>query len=77
MDIIDLARESGLTVILDGRIGREEYHSVCGSISALSRFAESVSQYAASPDDCAPCATQRSLQSETSSVDGMSRASVN
>ncbi|AXF00957.1 MULTISPECIES: hypothetical protein [Paraburkholderia] len=108
MDIIDLARESGLTVILDGRIGREEYHSVCGSISALSRFAESVSQYAANPDDCAPrrssatnasgqsrrrhngraeisgamgacppCATQRSPQSETGSVDGMSRTSAN
>ncbi|TCG07028.1 hypothetical protein BZM27_22325 [Paraburkholderia steynii] len=77
MDIIDLARESGLTVILDGRIGREEYHSVCGSISALSRFAESVCQYAANPDDISPCATQRSPQFETSSVDGMSRTSVN
>ncbi|BEU25101.1 MULTISPECIES: hypothetical protein [Paraburkholderia] len=77
MDIIDLARESGLTVILDGRIGREEYHSICGSISALSRFAESVCQYAAHPDDCAPCAAQRSLQSETSRVDGMSRTSAN
>jgi len=77
MDIIDLARESGLTVILDGRIGREEYHRVCGSISALSRFAESVSQYAANPDDCAPYATQRSPHSEASSVDGMSRTSAN
>src|SRR5690349_3793855 len=53
MDIIDLARESGLTLILDGRIGRVEYHSVCGSISALSRFAESVCQRTATPDDCA------------------------
>ncbi|MFP3550052.1 hypothetical protein SB861_04955 [Paraburkholderia sp. SIMBA_049] len=77
MDIIDLARESGLTVILDGRIGREEYHSVCGSISALSRFAESVCQYAAHPDDYAPCAMQRSPRFETSSVDGMSRTSAN
>ncbi|ALL68851.1 hypothetical protein K788_0000139 [Paraburkholderia caribensis MBA4] len=90
MDIIDLARESGLTVILDGRIGREEYHSVCGSISALSRFAESVYQRAANPDDCVARqssatgasgqsrrATQRSPQSEASRVDGMSRTSVN
>lgn len=108
MDIIDLARESGLTVILDGRIGREEYHSVCGSISALSRFAESVCQQTANPDErasrlssatnasghsrrrhggraemsgamrpCPPCATQRSPQSEVSSVDGMSRTFAN
>ena len=44
MDIIDMARASGLTVILDGRIGREEYQSVCGSVSALQRFAESLRQ---------------------------------
>ena len=42
MDIIDMARASGLTVILDGRIGREQYQSVCGSVSALQRFAESL-----------------------------------
>lgn len=42
MDIIDMARASGMAVILDGRIGREEYQSVCGSLSALQRFAEAV-----------------------------------
>jgi hypothetical protein len=47
MDIIDLARSSGMAVILDGRIGREEYQSVCGSLSALQRFADAVSHYAA------------------------------
>jgi hypothetical protein len=31
-----------MAVILDGRIGREEYQSVCGSLSALQRFAEAV-----------------------------------
>jgi len=46
MDIIDMARASGLTVILDGRIGREQYQSVCGSVSALQRFAESLRQCA-------------------------------
>ncbi|WP_434110621.1 hypothetical protein [Paraburkholderia caffeinilytica] len=44
MDIIDMARASGMAVILDGRIGREEYQSVCGSLSALQRFAEAVRQ---------------------------------
>jgi hypothetical protein len=42
MNIVDVARASGLVVILDGRIGREEYQSVCGSVSALQRFAEAV-----------------------------------
>jgi hypothetical protein len=36
-----------LAVILDGRIGREEYQSVCGSVSALQRFAEAIRQGAA------------------------------
>ncbi|MCP3725129.1 hypothetical protein M3I53_18685 [Paraburkholderia sp. CNPSo 3272] len=53
MDIIDLARASGLTVILDGRIGREEYQSVCGSVSALQRFAESLCQCPAYGNDSA------------------------
>lgn len=49
MDIIDMARASGMAVTLDGRIGREEYQSVCGSLSALQRFAEAVRQGAAQP----------------------------
>jgi hypothetical protein len=51
MDIIDMARVSGMTVILEGRIGREEYQSVCGSISALQRFAEAVRHCAANQND--------------------------
>ncbi|CAL8476981.1 conserved protein of unknown function (plasmid) [Caballeronia sp. S22] len=42
MDIEKIARDSGLLVVLDGRIGREEYKSVCGSLHALQRFADSV-----------------------------------
>ncbi|REE22373.1 hypothetical protein B0G81_1260 [Paraburkholderia sp. BL6665CI2N2] len=44
MNIIDMARESGMAVILDARIGREEYHSVCGSLSALEKFADAIRQ---------------------------------
>jgi hypothetical protein len=44
MDIIDMARASGMAVLLDGRIGREEYRSVCGSLSDLQRFADAVRQ---------------------------------
>ncbi|TDN62599.1 hypothetical protein [Paraburkholderia sp. BL10I2N1] len=42
MNVIELARESGMAVILDGRIGREEYQSVCCSLSALQRFADAL-----------------------------------
>jgi hypothetical protein len=48
MNIIEMARESGMAVILDARIGREEYHSVCGSLSALQKFADAIRQTPAS-----------------------------
>ena len=54
MNIVDMAHASGFAVILDGRIGREEYQSVCGSVSALQRFAEAVRQDAASQRESAP-----------------------
>jgi hypothetical protein len=53
MNIVDMARASGFAVILDGRIGLEEYQSVCGPVSALQRFAEAVSQSAASQRESA------------------------
>jgi hypothetical protein len=42
VNIIELAKESGMAVLLDGKIGREEYVSVSGSLAALARFAEAV-----------------------------------
>jgi hypothetical protein len=42
MDIVKLAKDAGMLVVLDGRIGREEYRSVYGSIHALRRFAEAL-----------------------------------
>jgi hypothetical protein len=42
MDIVKLARSSGLQILLDARIGRETYHSVSGSLSSLQRFADAV-----------------------------------
>jgi hypothetical protein len=50
MDIVDLARASGMAVLLEARIGREEYKSVSGSLSALQRFADAVRHAAASQD---------------------------
>ncbi|SFU26747.1 hypothetical protein SAMN05192563_106814 [Paraburkholderia aspalathi] len=42
MDMVKIARESGLAIVLDGKIGREEYTSVSGSMTALLRFGEAV-----------------------------------
>ncbi|MCO4878285.1 hypothetical protein VOI32_03355 [Paraburkholderia caribensis] len=46
MDILKIAENSGLLVTLDGKIGRQEYQSVYGSITALSRFANAILEYA-------------------------------
>ena len=39
MDIVEIATQSGMLVILDGRIGQQEYRSVHGSLQSLQRFA--------------------------------------
>ena len=41
-DLIELARESGMAVLLDATIGREQYVSVSGSLASLARFADAV-----------------------------------
>jgi hypothetical protein len=48
MDIERIASDSGMQVVLDGRIGRAEYKSVYGSLQALQRFANSVRELVAS-----------------------------
>lgn len=42
MDILKIAANSGMQVTLDGRIGRQEYRSVVGSLQALQRFADNL-----------------------------------
>jgi hypothetical protein len=42
VDIERIASDAGMQVVLDGRIGREEYKSVYGSLQAHQRFADSV-----------------------------------
>jgi hypothetical protein len=37
-----MAQKSGMTILLDGRIGQEAYTSVSGSTDALQRFAHDV-----------------------------------
>ncbi|SOE51514.1 hypothetical protein SAMN05446635_0383 [Burkholderia sp. OK233] len=38
MNIFELARDAGMLVVLDGRIGRTEYRSVHGTVVAFQRF---------------------------------------
>ncbi|WP_167354133.1 hypothetical protein [Caballeronia fortuita] len=40
--MLRMARKSGMTILLDGRIGKEAYMSVSGSTDALQRFAHDV-----------------------------------
>lgn len=43
MNIVELATQAGLQLLLDGRIGSQTYQSVSGSLGALQRFADAVS----------------------------------
>jgi hypothetical protein len=42
MDIVEIARKAGMQILLDAQIGLQTYHSVCGSLPALQRFADEV-----------------------------------
>ncbi|NPT47008.1 hypothetical protein GNZ12_38090 [Paraburkholderia sp. 1N] len=50
MNIIEIARQSGMLVLLDAKIGHEEYHSISASLSALERFAAAVRESATAGD---------------------------
>ena len=38
MNVLELAADAGMLVVLDGRIGRTEYRSVHGTMDAFQRF---------------------------------------
>lgn len=40
--VLELARAAGLLITLDGRIGRERYQSVAGSLSSFLRFVDAL-----------------------------------
>lgn len=37
-----MAKKSGMQVLLDAQIGSQAYHSVCGPLASLQRFADEV-----------------------------------
>ncbi|MFM0478796.1 hypothetical protein PQR29_00485 [Paraburkholderia strydomiana] len=42
MDVLKIAQEAGMAVLLEAQIGRQSYSSVSGSEDALRRFAEAI-----------------------------------
>jgi hypothetical protein len=40
--IVELAREAGMLVTLDGQIGRQKYESIAGSLTAFRRFVDAL-----------------------------------
>lgn len=52
-DLVDAARAAGLTIVLNGRIGQQEYCSVSGSLPALQRFADAYASERIEPGDIA------------------------
>jgi hypothetical protein len=42
VDLIEMAKKSGMQVLLDAQIGSQMYHSVCGPLASLQRFADEV-----------------------------------
>ncbi|MFB9127840.1 hypothetical protein E2553_33385 [Paraburkholderia dipogonis] len=42
MDLLEIARQSGMTVVLDARIGQIEYQSVYGSVNSLKKLIETI-----------------------------------
>jgi hypothetical protein len=42
MDLMKMAQEAGLAVLLEGKIGQQSYSSISGSKEALLRFTEAV-----------------------------------
>lgn len=78
MDILEIARHSGMQVILNGRIGREEYQSVYGSVQALQRFADALLNEArrrsSHSDGSVRCGRRRTRESHVISMTSRKRS---
>jgi hypothetical protein len=50
MNILKLAADAGMLVVLDGKIGRTEYRSVHGTLDAFQRFVHALESALANAD---------------------------
>lgn len=68
MNILKLAADAGMLVVLDGRIGRTEYRSVHGTLDAFQRFVQALESAMANADESAVprCRSDRCVESSSS-----------
>lgn len=68
MNILELAEDAGMLVVLDGRIGRTEYHrSVHGTLDAFQRFVHALESALANGEESDWSRCQADLCAESSS----------
>ena len=66
MNILKLAGDAGMLVVLDGRIGCTEYRSVHGTLDAFQRFVQALESALANADASDGPESQRELCAESS-----------
>ncbi|KND60252.1 hypothetical protein BVER_02574 [Candidatus Burkholderia verschuerenii] len=61
LDVLKVARDSGMTILLDARIGQVEYQSVSGTEESLQKFAHAVRDKPAPACRCVRAARSPSI----------------
>ncbi|WP_206997620.1 hypothetical protein [Trinickia mobilis] len=67
MNILKLAGDAGMLVVLDGKIGRTEYRSVHGTLDAFQRFVQALESALANADGSDKPRRRGDLRAESSS----------
>jgi hypothetical protein len=67
MNILELAADAGMLVVLDGRIGHTEYRSVHGTLDAFQRFVQALESALANSEEPDGSQCRSSLCAESSS----------
>ncbi|NPT57170.1 hypothetical protein [Paraburkholderia elongata] len=67
MNILELAADAGMLVVLDGRIGRTEYRSVHGTLDAFQRFVHALESALANNEESDGSHCRGGLCAESSS----------
>jgi len=67
MNILELAADAGMLIVLDGRIGRTEYRSVHGTLDAFQHFVHALESALANNEESDGFQCRGSLCAESSS----------
>jgi hypothetical protein len=68
MNILKLAGDAGMLIVLDGRIGCTEYQSVHGTLDAFQRFVQALESALANADESGGPQCRDDLSLESSST---------